>query len=113
MDYSEDIQSCTNSGKATKTNFTPCSKVKHHSKRNSSHEDHSYSRSYGYDDALSEIQVSEAERYGKSFKLEGSCSNSRGSHSKSKGSRVEIQQPTTKVSPEKSGGSFSQNGTQS
>ena len=35
-DYIQDIQSCTKSNKATKTAFSSSTKVKHHSKRNSS-----------------------------------------------------------------------------
>ena len=40
-DYIQDIQSCTKSKKATETAFSSSSKVKHNSKRNSTHKDHS------------------------------------------------------------------------
>ena len=45
-DYIQDIQSCTKSKKATKTSFSSSTKVKHNSKRNSTHKNYSSSRSY-------------------------------------------------------------------
>ena len=50
-DYIQDIQSCTKTKKATETAFSSSTKVKQHSKRNSTHKDHSSNRSYGYDAA--------------------------------------------------------------
>ena len=48
-DYIQEIQSCTKSKKATETAFSSSTKVKHNSKRNSTHKDHSSNRSYGYE----------------------------------------------------------------
>ena len=88
-DYIQDIQSCTKSKKATEAAFSSSSKVKHNSKRNSTHKDHSSNRSFGYDSAHWRSRFRKQRGRGNFSNSRGSYSNSRGSHSHSRESRVE------------------------
>ena len=88
-DYIQDIQSCTKSKKATETAFSSSSKVKHNSKRNSTHKDHSSNRSFGYDSVHRRSRFRKQRGRGVFSNSRGSYSNSRGSHSHSRESRVE------------------------
>ena len=88
-DYIQDIQSCTKSEKVTETAFSLSTKVKHNSKRNSAHKDHSSIRSYGYDSAHQRSRFGQQKSRGNLSDSRGSYSNSRGSHSHSGESRVE------------------------
>ena len=88
-DYIRDIQSCTKSKKATETAFSSSSKVKHNSKCNSAHKDHSFNISFGYDSAHRRSRFRKQRGRGDFSNSRGSYSNSRGSHSHSRESRVE------------------------
>ena len=88
-DYIQDIQSCTKSEKVTETAFSLSTKVKHNSKRNSTHKDHNSIRSYGYDSAHQRSRFRKQKGRGNFSNSRGSYSNSRDSHSHSGESRVE------------------------
>ena len=88
-DYIQDIQSCTKSKKATETAFSSSTKVKHNSKRDSTHRDHSSNRSYGHDSAHRRSRFRKQRGRGNFSNSRGSYSNSRASHSHSRESRVE------------------------
>ena len=82
-DYIQDIQSCTKSEKVTETAFSLSTKVKHNSKRNSTHKDHNSIRSYGYDSAHQRSRFRKQKGRENFSNSRGSYSNSRDSHSHS------------------------------
>ena len=88
-DYIQDIQSCTKSEKVTETAFSLSTKVKHSSKRNSTHKHHNSIRSYGYDSAHQRSRFRKQKGRANFSNSRGSYSNSRDSHSHSGESRVE------------------------